>query len=270
MTLAAVMSRTAVFMMTLFAGTALAADPGPTAAEQTAKDQPGAAAPSTALPDPTIQSRRDKISYAFGADLGRDLKRQKKDLNVNLLLRALTDSLAGNKLIMTDDEVTATLKTYDVERTQDIEHARTMIAEKNMRAGETFFSENVKRDGVITLPSGLQYKVVRQGDGKMPTLNDYVVCNYRGTLLDGTEFDSSYKRNKPATVPVKGLIAGWSQALQLMHVGSKWQIFVPPQLAYGEKIVGGIGPNAMVIFEVELLAIQDKRLVADADGGGQK
>ena len=251
----------------LFTGAALADPAAATGPESASVAQPVAATPGKVPPEPVFQSRRDKISYAFGADLGRDLKRQKKDLNVNLLMRALTDTLAGNKLMMTDDEVTATLKTYDAERAQDIEHAKTMIADKNRRAGEAFFNENLKKAGVVTLPSGLQYKVLKQGDGKLPTLNDYVVCNYRGTLLNGTEFDSSYKRNKPATVPVKGLIAGWSQALQLMPVGSKWQIFVPPQLAYGDKIVGGIGPNAMVVFEVELLSIQDKRPAASATGG---
>jgi FKBP-type peptidyl-prolyl cis-trans isomerase FklB len=206
----------------------------------------------------TIQSRKDRLSYAFGVDLARDLKRQRNDLNVDMVVTALTDALADKKLLMTDEEVATTLKTFDQERKQDFEHAKSMLAQKNKKAGQEFFAKNLRREGIVTLPSGLQYKVLKQGDGKTPTLDDKVVCNYRGTLLDGKEFDSSYKTNQPATVPVKGLIKGWSEALQLMPVGSKWQLFIPPQLAYGERVVGGIAPNAMLIFEVELISIVDK------------
>jgi len=212
----------------------------------------------------TIQSHKDKVSYAFGVDLARDLKRQKEDLNVDLLVRALTDALAGKNLLITDEEVTATLKTVEAEQKHDFEHAKMMIAERNRKAVEAFVAENVKKEGVVTLPSGLQYKILKQGDGKMPMLDDHVVCHYRGTLVDGTEFDSSYKRNQPATLPVKGVMAGWTQALQMMPVGSKWQIFIPPQLAYGERSVSGIGPNAMLIFEVELISIQDKQQTVSA------
>ena len=207
---------------------------------------------------PTIQSRKDKLSYAFGVDLARGLKWQRVDVDVDLVVRALRDELAGNKLLMADNDVTATLKTFEEERKQDYEHARTMLSEKNKKAAEAFVAENVKKEGVVTLPSGLQYKILKQGDGKKPALDDNVVCHYRGTLLDGTEFDSSYKRNQPVILPVKGLIKGWSEALQLMPVGSKWQLFIPPQLAYGERVVGGIAPNAMLVFEVELVSIQDK------------
>jgi FKBP-type peptidyl-prolyl cis-trans isomerase FklB len=213
---------------------------------------------------PTIQDRKDKISYAFGVDLGRDLRQQKNDLNLDLLLRALTDALAGNPLIMTDEEVTATLKQVETEQKQDHEHAKAMISERNRREGEAFFSENAKKEGVVTLPSGLQYKILKKGEGKTPTLDDKVVCHYRGTLVNGTEFDNSYTRNQPAALPVRGIMPGWAQALQLMPVGSKWQIVIPPQLAYGDKIVGGIGPNATLIFEVELLSIQDKPQTAAA------
>lgn len=214
--------------------------------------------------EPTIQGRKDKISYAFGMDLARDLKRQKNDLNVDLLMQALKDSLAHKPLLMTDDEVTSTLKQLEAEQKQDYEHARTMIAEKNRRAGESFFSENAKKEGVVTLPSGLQYKILKKGAGKTPTLDDKVVCQYKATLLDGTEFDSTEKRGHAVTLPVKGIVAGWTQALQMMPVGSKWQLFIPPQLAYGEKMVNGIGPNAMLIFEVEVVAIQEKQQTASA------
>ena len=229
-------------------------------------EQEAVPASKTQQDEPTIQSWKDKVSYAFGINLGRDLVRQRSDLNVDLLMKALADALAGNKLIMTDDEVTATLKTFEAQQKHDFEHAKMMVGAKNKKAVETFVAENVKKEGVITLPNGLQYRVLKQGDGKTPALDDRVVCHYRGTLVDGTEFDSSYRRNQPATLPVKGLIAGWTQALQLMPVGSRWQIFIPPQLAYGEKIVGGIGPNAMLIFEVELISIQDKPQTVGALG----
>ena len=228
--------------------------------EKVQEIKPGQAAPASKTPqeDPAFQSWKDKLSYAVGADLARGLKAQRVDVNVDFLIRALRDGLAGNKLVMTQAEVTATLKRFEDEQKHDYEHAKMMLSEKNKTAGEAFFADNVKKEGVVTLPSGLQYKILKQGDGKKPTLDDNVVCHYRGTLLDGTEFDSSYKRNQPATVPVKALIKGWSEALQLMPVGSKWQLFIPPQLAYGERIVGGIAPNAMLVFEVELISIQDK------------
>ncbi len=235
------------------------AAPKPESTAPAAKAEPQAAAPEKGQPgEPIIDSRKDKISYAFGVDLARDLKRQKEDLNVDLLVRALTDALADKNLLMTDEEVTATLKTVEAEQKHDLEHAKAMIAEKNRRAVEAFVAENAKKEGVVTLPSGLQYKILKQGDGKMPMPDDHVVCQYRGTLIDGTEFDSSYKHDKPSTFPVKGVMPGWAQALQLMPVGSKWQIFIPPQLAYGEKALTGIGSNAMLIFEVELLSIEDK------------
>jgi FKBP-type peptidyl-prolyl cis-trans isomerase FklB len=131
-----------------------------------------------------------------------------------------------------------------------------LLAEKNKKAGEAFLAENQKKEGVVTLPSGLQYKILKAGDGKKPTLDDTVVCHYRGALLDGTEFYNSYKRNQPMTIQVKGVIKGWTEALQLMPVGSKWQLFVPPNLAYGELGSGPIGPNSTLIDEVELLSIK--------------
>jgi FKBP-type peptidyl-prolyl cis-trans isomerase len=247
----------------LLVGTTVAQQP---ATESTPQDHANASA--TALPpaesgetahqEPTINSRKDKLSYAFGMDLARDLKRQRNDLNVNLLVRALTDSLSDKATLMTEEEVTATLTTFQRERKQDLEHAKSMLSEKNKKAGQEFFAQNLRTDGIVTLPSGLQYKVLKQGNGKKPNLDDKVVCNYRGTLLDGKEFDSSYKKKQPATLPVKGLIKGWSEALQLMPVGSKWQLFIPSQLAYGERVVGGIAPNAMLIFEVELISIVEK------------
>ena len=250
-------------------------------AQAAAKKEPAAPAPAPAAkPEEKVataggktdqavspivfQSQTDKLSYAFGINLARDLQRRKNSLNVDLLMRALTDALAGDKLIMTDEEVAATVKTFEVEQKQGQEHARMMLSERNLREGEAFFAENAKKEGVVTLPSGLQYKILKRGDGKIPTLEDVVLCNYTGKLLDGTEIDSSYKRKEPTAVPVKGAIPGWMQALQIMPVGSKWQLFVPSQLAYGDKAGGPIPPYATLIFEVELLSIQDKPQTATA------
>jgi FKBP-type peptidyl-prolyl cis-trans isomerase len=261
-------------MMTL--GTAMALLGRCAAAQETAtsnKSQQQAPAVSKPEPtaqetkpqqDPAFQNWKDKLSYAIGADLARGLRTQKVDVNVDVLVGALRDALAGKKLVMIQEEVTATLKRFENEQKQDYEHAKAMLSGKNKEAGDAFFAENLKKEGVVTLPSGLQYKILKQGHGKKPALEDVVVCNYRGTLLDGTEFDSSYKRNQPATIPVKGLIKGWSEALQLMSTGSKWRLFIPPQLAYGERVVHGIAPNAMLVFEVELIPIQNKSQTASA------
>lgn len=229
------------------------AQPAGKTGSETPTAEPGAPADQ-----PVINNHDDKISYATGADLARDIKRQGKAMNVDLFMRALNDGLAGRPLLMTDEEIAKTLNAFEQERREGFQHAKMMVAERNKRDGEAFFAENAKKDGVITLPSGLQYKILKKGDGKIPALEDVVVCNYTGKLLDGTEFDSSYKRKEPTAIPVKGVIPGWTQALQLMPVGTKWQMFVPPQLAYGENGTAVFGPNASVVFEVELLSIQDK------------
>jgi FKBP-type peptidyl-prolyl cis-trans isomerase len=231
---------------------AVSADPSPAAGTIAEHDQS------------VIRSRTDKLSYAAGVDMARDLKRQGDShaMNVDLFMRALSDALAGRHLLMTDDEAASTMKAFETEQKQDLQHAKIMISERNRRESEAFFAENAKKDGVITLPSGLQYKVLKKGDGKLPGLDDIVLCNYTGKLLDGTEIDSSYKRKEPTTVSVKGVISGWVQALQLMPVGSKWQLFIPPQLAFGDKATPVAGPNSTLIFEVELLSIQEKQQTA--------
>jgi FKBP-type peptidyl-prolyl cis-trans isomerase FklB len=217
-------------------------------------------------PDTTFHSGRDRISYAFGVDMARELQRQKDGLNVDLLMRALSDALAGKKLLMTEQEASAAVKTFEEQQKQDFQHARMMVAQRNKREGEEFFSENAKKDGVVTLPSGLQYRILKKGSGKLPTLEDVVLCNYTGRLLDGTEIDSSYNRKEPTAVPVKGVIPGWTQALLLMPVGTKWEMYVPPQLAYGDQATARFGPNATLVFNVELLSIKDKARVSDATG----
>jgi FKBP-type peptidyl-prolyl cis-trans isomerase FklB len=239
---------------------ATSAQPGP----GISAESPEATKPSSPNDAPTFKSWKDKVSYAFGVDLARDLKRQRNDLNIDLLMKAMGDALSDKPLLLSNDEVTATVKRVEQEQKDDFEHAKAMLSEKNRKAGEAFFAENARKEGVVTLPSGLQYKILKKGEGKVPTVRDAVVCKYKGTLLDGTEFDSSEKRGGQVTVPVKGLLAGWTQALQMMPVGSKWQLFIPPQLAYGDKIVHGLAPNTSVIFDVELVSIEEKSQTAQA------
>jgi len=218
----------------------------------------GARPAAAAEPEPSIQSRKDKLSYAFGVDMARTIQRQKDSLNVELLRRALLDALDGGKLVMTDEEVAATLDGFEADLKKDLDHARGMMAARNRREGEAFLAENAKKPGVVTLAGGLQYKVLQAGDGKRPSADDRVVCNFRSTLLDGKEIDSSAKRKQPAVLPVKSVIPGLAQALQLMPVGSKWQLYIPPDLAYGDRAMPAFGPSSTLLFEVELLGIADK------------
>jgi len=188
------------------------------------------------------------------------------DIDSSILVRGLRDGLAGGKTLMTDDEVRAALTALQTDLRAKREAKLQELAATNKKEGEAFLAENKTKEGVVTLPSGLQYKILSEGTGPKPTAADSVVCNYKGTLIDNSEFDSSYKRGQPATFPVTGIIKGWSEALQLMPVGSKWQLFIPPDLAYGERggPGGGIGPNATLIFEVELMSIQPKAEVQPA------
>jgi FKBP-type peptidyl-prolyl cis-trans isomerase FklB len=208
-----------------------------------------------------FKSAKEKVSYALGVELAAGFKYQRMDVDLPLIIRGMRDAFANEdtKLAMAPKDIADTLKQYGEDRRRGLEHAMQMVSDKNKAAGADFVAENAKKEGVVALPSGLQYKILKQGEGKKPTLQDNVECHYRGTLLDGTEFDSSYKQAKPLTFPVKGVIKGWQEALQMMPVGSKWQLIVPPQLAYGQRGSGGlIGPNATLIFEVELLSIPGK------------
>jgi len=206
---------------------------------------------------PVLKTPKDKVSYAIGADLAGRLKSQSIDVDPVLLSRGLRDALAGTKPLMTQDEVRATLTDLQNQLRQKQAAAVKELSDQNKKEGDAFLVENKGKEGVVTLPSGLQYKILKAGDGEKPKPTDTVVCNYRGTLLNGKEFDSSYKRGQPATFPVSGVIKGWTEALQLMPVGSKWQLFIPPDLAYGDRGAGNdIAPGATLIFEVELLSIQ--------------
>jgi FKBP-type peptidyl-prolyl cis-trans isomerase FklB len=221
----------------------------------------GATAARSATPL-TLKTQKDKASYAVGLGLGKSLKRDGVDVDPAIVSRGLRDALAGGKTLLTDDEVKTTMTAVQADVRKRQEAKLQVAGETNKQEGEAFLAANKTQEGVVALPSGLQYKILKEGTGPKPTATDSVVCNYRGTLLNNTEFDSSYKRGQPIALPVNGVIKGWTEALQLMPVGSKWQLFVPSELAYGARGAGGaggaIGPNATLVFEIELLSIQAK------------
>lgn len=204
-----------------------------------------------------LKTQLDSVSYTIGMSIGKNFKHQLVEINPDVLIQAIKDVLGGNKTILTDEQAQAIMMAFQNELAAKQEAKNRELAEKNKKDGEAFLVENKKREGVVTTGSGLQYKVLKEGNGPKPKAESTVSVHYRGTLIDGTEFDSSFKRGEPATFPVGGVIRGWTEALQLMPVGSKWQLFIPSELAYGERGTGGvIGPNAVLIFEVELLGIE--------------
>ena len=198
---------------------------------------------------PQLKDQKDKVSYSIGMNIGFNLSKQKVDINPDILAAGIKDAIAG-KPLLTQDQVKDVMAQFE----KDMEQKQKQAGEKNKTDGAKFLEENKKKQGVKTTASGLQYKVMKEGTGAQPKPTEMVTVNYRGTLIDGTEFDSSYKRGQPASFPVNGVIKGWTEALQLMKVGSKYQVFVPASLAYGERSVSPeLGPNATLIFEVELL-----------------
>jgi len=221
------------------------------------------AARRNAATTPGLDTPKQKVSYAMGVVMAKNLKRPGVELDMDVLARGLKDGFSGEKFLMTENDLRETMSALQDELKQKQAQAVKTVAEANRKEGETFLAQNAREEGVVTLPSGLQYKILRAGDGKRPADTDTVECHYRGTRIDGAEFESSYGRGQPATFPVAGVIPGWKEALKLMPVGSKWKLFVPSQLAYGERelpVRNGagrtIGPNATLIFEVELLAIK--------------
>ena len=207
----------------------------------------------------TLKTQKDKLSYALGMNLGSNLHKEKVEVDPAIVLRGLKDALAAGKMLLTEDEARATLTQLQTEVRSKQQEKMKVAGEMNKKEGVEFLAANKTKEGVVILPSGLQYKILTEGTGPKPTASDTVVCNYRGTLISGAEFDSSYKRGQPASFPVNGVIKGWTEALQLMPVGSKWQLFVPAELGYGDRGAGAdIGPGATLIFEVELLSIQGK------------
>ena len=207
-----------------------------------------------------LKSQKDKMSYIIGMDLGRNFQKQAIDIDPDILAQGIKDGLSGGKALLSEQEARETLAAFQAEMVAKQTEVAKKMGERNKKEGEAFLAENQKKEGVKTLPSGLQYRVIQAGTGKSPKAADEVTAHYRGTLIDGTEFDSSYRRGKPETLPVGGVIAGWTEALQLMQEGAKWQLFVPSNLAYGERGAGrDIGPNATLIFEIELISIQEKK-----------
>jgi len=217
----------------------------------------GLAAPALAADAPALKTLKEKVSYCIGLNMGKSMKQEQVDIDLDILFRGLKDALSDAKPALTDAEITEALATFQKEMTTKQADRLKDAADKNKKEGDAFLAENGKKEGVKTLPSGLQYKVIKAGTGKTPKATDTVVTHYRGTLLDGTEFDSSIKRAEPATFVVNEVIPGWTEALQLMKVGDKWQLFLPTALGYGDRGAGrAIGPNATLVFEVELLEIK--------------
>ena len=205
-----------------------------------------------------LKEQKEKLSYSIGVTIGKSMKRDSIDVNPDLIVQGIKDALAGGKTLLTDEEMVEAFTALQQDMAAKQAEARKALAEKNLKEGEQFLAENAKKEGVVTQPSGLQYKVITDGTGKKAKPTDTVTVHYRGTMIDGTEFDSSYKRNEPATFQLQNVIPGCTEGVSLMKVGSKWQLFIPSKLAYGEEGAGdAIGPNATLIFEVELLDAKD-------------
>jgi len=206
----------------------------------------------------TLATPKDKVSYALGVQAAKSMKQQGIDVDPDLMMRGLKDALSGKKLLLPESDLGKALRMYQAELRQKRTAEQRLAAAENQKKGDAFLAANAKKDGVVTLPGGLQYKILKAGQGNVPTVADRVQVQYRGTHIDGTEFDSSYDKATPTTIPVKGAtIAGWTEALTRMPVGSKWQLVIPPNLAYGTRGAGSIvGPNETLIFELELLAIK--------------
>jgi FKBP-type peptidyl-prolyl cis-trans isomerase FklB len=262
---------------TLLLGNALAQQTPAATTQQgtTTKTQTSAKRPTTATKSTTsltLKTQKEKFSYAVGMRTGQRMaesfKKQSVPYDSAVLARGLRDGLAGGKTLLTEEEAQAAIKAIQDEVGKQQMEKMQVAGAANKKEGDAFLAANKGKEGVVTLPSGLQYKILKEGTGPKPTANDTVACNYRGTLINGTEFDSSYKRGQPVTFPVSGVIKGWTEALQLMPVGSKWQLFIPSDLAYGDRGAGAdIGPDSTLIFEVELVSIQDKSKEAAPDPG---
>ena len=210
----------------------------------------------SAAEDIELKTENDRVNYSIGFRIGGDLKRQEVELSSQALLRGIEDALAGTETLMTGAEMSTTLEDLRKRIVAAQQEKAAQAAAQSLEAAEAFLAENAGKEGVTTLPSGLQYKVINEGDGKTPGATDKVTVHYRGTLIDGSEFDSSFSRNKPASFGVNQVIPGWTEALQLMQEGDKWQLFIPPKLGYGERGAGSkIPANSALIFEVELLSV---------------
>ena len=215
---------------------------------------------SSCTPEKKIELKDDtaKASYSVGYQFGQNLKKMHADLDPKVLSRGIEDALSGKESLLSEEEMGSSLSNLRQKSMAAVQQELKEQAEKNLVEGEKFLTENKTKEGVKTTASGLQYKVIEKGEGPSPKVGDTVTVNYRGTLVDGTEFDSSYARGEPATFPLTGVIPGWTEALQLMKKGSKWTLYIPPDLAYGERGAGNrIPPNSTLIFEVELISFQE-------------
>jgi len=205
-----------------------------------------------------LKDLKDKASYSIGVDIGMNFKKQNMDLNADALAAGAKDALNGKPQVNPNE-----IREIMTQWQQEFGEKQKVMATKNQADGEKYLAENKKKEGVKTTASGLQYKSLKDGAGPQPKASDTVTVNYRGTLIDGTEFDSSYKRGEPATFPLNGVIKGWTEGLQLMKKGSKFQFVIPPNLAYGERAVGAdIGPNSTLVFDVELLDVKPAEAAA--------
>jgi FKBP-type peptidyl-prolyl cis-trans isomerase FklB len=204
-----------------------------------------------------LKDEKEKVSYSIGLDIGNTFKKQNMDINLDVLMAGLRDATSGKTPLLNEEQVKETMTAYSKTMMEAQANKAREAGKKNLEIGEKFLAENKSKEGVKTTPSGLQYKVLKEGSGTPPKETDVVETHYRGTLIDGKEFDSSYKRNEPTSFPVNRVIKGWTEALQLMKPGSKYQLFIPASLAYGERGAGqDIGPNETLIFEVELLGVK--------------
>jgi FKBP-type peptidyl-prolyl cis-trans isomerase FklB len=217
-------------------------------AQTPAAKKPGTTA-KTPAPPLKLTTPKEKFSYAVGMKMGQNFKKQAVPVDPAILMRGIKDAMAGGKTALTDEEAQAAIMEVQKQMQAKKQEKDKEAGDANKKDGAAFLAANKSKEGIVTLPSGLQYKIEKAGTGPKPAATDSVVCNYRGTLIDGKEFDSSYKRGQPATFPVTGVIKGWTEALQLMPVGSKWQLFIPSDLAYGDRGAGAdIGPGSTLVF----------------------
>ncbi len=210
---------------------------------------------------PKLDTQKDKVSYIIGQNIGRSFKQQSLDaelIDLGKLRAGIEDAMAGKEGPLTQEEMAEVMNEFQQQIMARADSISSAQGEANKTAGEEFLAKNAKEEGVVTLPSGLQYKVIKEGSGAKPKATSMVTVHYTGTLIDGTKFDSSRDRGQPATFPVNGVISGWTEALQLMSPGAHWMLYIPAELAYGDRAAGPeIGPNATLIFDVELISVND-------------
>ena len=212
---------------------------------------------ATSASELKLDTPKNRISYTIGVNIGQDFKSQNMDVDPDLLLMGLKDTLSGKELQLTEEEMVQEIQNFQQEMQAKMAAEMEVKAAENKASGEAFLAENAKQEGVVVTESGLQYKIIEPGQGDSPGPADVATVHYRGTLIDGTQFDSSYDRGQPASFPVGGVIPGWTEALQLMKPGAKWQLVIPAELAYGERGAGqDIGPNSTLLFDVELISVE--------------